>query len=1086
MKKSILLTTSCICACLFGDALTWTGAGGDRRWNNPANWSSRDGNVSVPGSQCSVTIQNDGDEELALVNDVSGTPQIGTLTVSGGPVKITGNGIVCGNPACVIADGNLTLETPIEFANSGNYFFSVAADKTNIVNAVISGAGGLVRIGAGQLELMKANTYAGGTILSNGVTCIYTPTSLGTSTAPVRLASNGTTTYGKLWIATAGTYAYPIYAEKNTGTASNMNNANLFAMVNGVTLTGAMTGNRLGLRNQGGTLTVDTTIDLEGSDSLLTLYPGSQTITFKQRVTAAHMDNGNSTGGGNGIVNWYSSENRFSTFHSEYKNQIAYASGVWGTNAVCTFGYCEGGRSYYNLNNFDQTIDRLSYAGSSPCVTVEDWRHLQGHQVYGGTGAGARLVMRATADTVCDAYYDQKLTIVWWPQGDYTYQTFDDGGKGFGRTPQMTGGIIVSNGTFIVNGTNSFPRVTSLEVADGATFTWESSVGDKGYGLGCVTNLALGADATFEVTDSAVWPLSSSCRFIRLTPTSHLTLAADVELAPPMLELQGGDLTPYRGKWVTGAENVEGAVKVDWLVGSGKIYVPMSGDGVAEGVWCAGAAPDDRVSLDANWQTMPDWAIMSDVTFKQGTHALLDKRLPADTLRFAGDGFAIDGDETLVVGAGGIQIDAPTGAVASPEIRLGSPLVLEGNPTWNVPDASQTLIVAGPVSSVVNGYIVLKDGAGALNLCATGSTANAVWDVKTGALRVSGKDAFGGDESKILATLGVAATFAGGDYAGSLEGSFNANNSLVFAAGTTNIFRGSMKLNGGTRLNIGADAVVEVYGATSIGGWSYVTGADKFKSVLRFWNTFTLASGQHTGVTYDFRAPNNDFGNEFCLKYGSIRVLLNCENAWNTSTKSVWVWNVNNIIDICGHTNSIGSLELKDRTNYITNSGEKATLWVTQKVETRQNDNGGTFYPCVQNGDFCGPTTLGKLGASTLTFTNRMVSSTGDLIVNEGKVAFCPASGWPNGTNIVVSGSTAAVEVRQKGALGKFADVSVSDGGRLILGGADDEAFTQRVNSFTIDGIKQKSGIYTSANCPSIGGPGALSIVGLGTVLVIR
>lgn len=42
------------------------------------------------------------------------------------------------------------------------------------------------------------------------------------------------------------------------------------------------------------------------------------------------------------------------------------------------------------------------------------------------------------------------------------------------------------------------------------------------------------------------------------------------------------------------------------------------------------------------------------------------------------------------------------------------------------------------------------------------------------------------------------------------------------------------------------------------------------------------------------------------------------------------------------------------------------------------------------------------------------------------------------------------------------------------------------MNSFTIDGIKQKSGIYTSANCPSIEGPGALSIVGLGTVLVIR
>ena len=140
----------------------------------------------------------------------------------------------------------------------------------------------------------------------------------------------------------------------------------------------------------------------------------------------------------------------------------------------------------------------------------------------------------------------------------------------------------------------------------------------------------------------------------------------------------------------------------------------------------------------------------------------------------------------------------------------------------------------------------------------------------------------------------------------------------------------------------------------------------------------------------------------------------------------------------------------------------------------------------MQAGDICGPTTLGKLGASTLTFTNRMVSSTGDLLVNEGKVAFCPESGWPNGTNIVVSGATAAVEIRRKDAFGKFADVSVSEGGHLVLGGTDDAAFTQRVNSFTIDGVKQKSGIYTSANCSSIMGPGALAIVGSGTVFVLR
>lgn len=1086
MKKMLMSMVALVCAGLWGDALTWTGAGGDNRWNNPANWSSRDGAVQVPGSWCSVTIENTGTEELVLENDVAGTPMIGTLTVSGGPVKITGNGLRCANAACVTANADLTLTTPIELVNASSYAFSVASKKTCVVDAVISGAGTLVRKDAGYLDLKRANTYAGGTVLSNGVTRIYDMTALGTSSEPVRLASNGSSTYGKLEIGVAGTFAYPIWADYNTGNASATNSANLCALVGGVTLTGVITGRRLGLRATVGTLTVDATVDLEGDDGLLNLFPGSQTITFKRRVTAARMDVGNTTNGGNGTINWYSPENRFTYFHSEYKNQIAHCSDAWGTNAICSFGYCEGGRSYYHLNNFDQTIDRLDYSRSSACATTEDWRHLQGHQVYGGQSAGARLTMRATADTICDAYYDQKLTLVWWPQGDYTYRTFDNGGKGFGRTPQMSGGIVVSNGTFIVNGTNSFPRATFLEIADGATFRWDSSVAGVGYGLGFVTNLTLGAGAAFEVTEGVPYPLSSSCRFLRLTSSSHLSLAAGVELAPLMLDLQGGDLTPYRGQWVTGEEGVSGAVKVDWLAGSGKLYVPMSASGQSKGVWSAGATPDDRVSVSANWQSIPDWNLASEIMFKNGTHAQLDRSLLADTLAFSGDGFTIDGSETLKLGSGGISIASPSGAVAQPEIRLASPVFLDGNPMWTVPDASQSLVVSGPVSSVVDGYVVQKEGAGSLNLCATGSTVKATWDVKEGALRVFGDNAFGGTGSKLLAAKGVTATFAGGDYAGGLEGTFNSNNSLVFAAGTTNVFRGNVKLIGSTRLSIGANALVEVYGTADVGGWSYVNGAGKDSSVLRFWDRFTITSGQHADVTYDFRAPDNSFGNEYCLKYGSIRVLLNCENAWNTSTAPVWVWNANNVIDICGHTNRIGSLELKDRSNYITNSGEKATLWVTQTTEIRQNDNGGSKYPCVQAGDFCGPTTLGKLGASTLTFTNRMVSSTGDLLVNEGKVAFCPASGWPNGTNIVVSGATAAVEIRQKDAFGKFADVCVSEGGRLVLGGADDAAFMQRVNSFTIDGVKQKSGVYTSANCSSITGPGALAIVGSGTVFVFR
>ena len=60
-----------------------------------------------------------------------------------------------------------------------------------VSTAAISGAGGLVKDGAGTTTLSFANTYTGGTTISAGTVAISNGASFGSST--VTFASNGTT-----------------------------------------------------------------------------------------------------------------------------------------------------------------------------------------------------------------------------------------------------------------------------------------------------------------------------------------------------------------------------------------------------------------------------------------------------------------------------------------------------------------------------------------------------------------------------------------------------------------------------------------------------------------------------------------------------------------------------------------------------------------------------------------------------------------------------------------------------------------------------------------------------------------------------
>ena len=185
-----------------------------------------------------------------------------------------------------------------------------------------------------------------------------------------------------------------------------------------------------------------------------------------------------------------------------------------------------------------------------------------GHVVT-SVGGGARLTMAATDDCTTDAKFDGEVTLVWDPQGSYSFSTALPG-----RMMGTIGGIVVSNGTFTVNGTNSFDYATSIEVADGASFAWASA---KPFGLRSLTSLTLGSGASFALQSGAAFPFTTNV----FRGILSLNLASGSSLSLP-----SGTVLPAVSVTADGVDYPVGTILSGDTGVAGTIYLPQLGAGV--------------------------------------------------------------------------------------------------------------------------------------------------------------------------------------------------------------------------------------------------------------------------------------------------------------------------------------------------------------------------------------------------------------------------------------------------------------------------------------------------------------------------
>ncbi len=184
--------------------LTWTGAGGDDLWSDPANWSGNGGLSPAPGD---TLVFGPGASQSFTYDDLGPGVTLAGIQFTGAGYTVSGDAIkLKGNIDASAATGAITLNNDITLG--ANSTLAVGGSATGLtlggsihtagyklqvtgtggavhLSGALSGGGSLADSDSGTLTLADGNSYGGSTTLTAGTLALGGNTSLGTG--PVTL-----------------------------------------------------------------------------------------------------------------------------------------------------------------------------------------------------------------------------------------------------------------------------------------------------------------------------------------------------------------------------------------------------------------------------------------------------------------------------------------------------------------------------------------------------------------------------------------------------------------------------------------------------------------------------------------------------------------------------------------------------------------------------------------------------------------------------------------------------------------------------------------------------------------------------------
>ncbi|MDD4017193.1 MAG: autotransporter-associated beta strand repeat-containing protein [Kiritimatiellae bacterium] len=597
-----------------------------------------------------------------------------------------------------------------------------------------------------------------------------------------------------------------------------------------------------------------------------------------------------------------------------------------------------------------------------------------------------------------------------------------------------TGDITVSNGTLVVATASSLGNSANVAVA-GATSVLELRTAS---GIADAARLSIADGGTVNIGAGLVETVDR-------------------------LFLDG--VQQARGSWgATGS----GATHIDddHFQGTGQLLVTSNPPVTpADATWDAEGA-DSLLSTTNNWEgdLLPAFNGATYAKFGTGgSTATVDRAVSLYGMEFTRDGnFTVAaGDGVVTNGAGGITAAVPN--TTSRAYAVSEDLILSDSQVWNVINNGAglaTLTVSGSVGSdPFYPFSLTKAGNGTLVLSGS-NTYEGVTTVANGTLAITQGSALGSTNGNTVVNCasGGFLQFSGNitvdepiTFNGELAGS---NGSFLNSSGS-NTLNGAITTFSQVRTKVNGGSILVVRGGVRRGD----SGTGVYLLVLNTSGTLAF---------YD--TPLTLGNNVFFSNAGDLIVLGVAGNTWSetqivSGTLRLDIANAlpaaaplkigvpahaTGILDLNGFDQTVGSLGgpvKTPATSYLT-STRPATLTVNQSADA--------IYERPLNG----AVSLVKAGTATLTMSNSLSTTTGDITVNDGTLVVAPASNLGNSTNVAVAAGTLTIQTSS--GISDSACLFIADGGAAKVNLA--AGVNETVSWLYLGGKMQRAGTYSAAS----------------------
>jgi autotransporter-associated beta strand protein len=282
-----------------------------------------------------------------------------------------------------------------------------------------------------------------------------------------------------------------------------------------------------------------------------------------------------------------------------------------------------------------------------------------------------------------------------------------------------------------------------------------------------------------------------------------------------------------------------------------------------------------------------------------------------------------------------------------------------------------------------------------------------------------------------------------------------------------------------TRVQVESGSTLDFRGGVTGGNAQFVTTLMSGTACMAFYEKPVNIGAQAlyiegAGLTI-IGIAGNTWG-QTCVVGAGSTLRLSVANALPATTSLKLGYDaIRNItVDLNGFDQTVGEL-----LHYVTPTTGNQGITSQTPATLTVNQSSSTLFA----GPLTGALSLTKIGTGTLTLSNSLSSTTGNITVTNGTLVAACANSLGNSTNITVTGSAARLELRTSSGINNTATLMIANDGAKVNLAAD---VNETVGYLTFNGKIQRAGTYSATAGSGVNYVDAGHFMGAGVLTVLR